>query len=284
MRQDPEKGEDTKKSKGFMDQYNFTLNPYSGCYYGCTYCYAAFFRANKEEQESWGEWVKVKENGITKLATSLKNNPTLVDQKTIYMSTVTDPYQPIEGKINLTRGILELLAEHQPKLVVQTRSPLVVRDCDLFHKIVEKGGRVQVNMTVTTDDDEIRKAFEPYAPRNDSRMKTIAAVQEKGIQSCITMTPTLLVRDREKFSQELIDTGVQRFIAQSFRISGGRFTAQTGPQAQARMAELMGHTIQDFQPHYEAAYRAFFQTMDQKLRAAGLQPLGEGKDGFAPPF
>ena len=59
------------------------------------------------------------------------------------------------------RSLLEIMAErHKPKLVVQTRSPLVTRDCDLFQRIANNGGRVQVNMTVTTDDEDIRRTFE----------------------------------------------------------------------------------------------------------------------------
>ena len=65
------------------------------------------------------------------------------------MSSVTDPYQPVERELELTHGILEIMAElHKPRLVVQTRSQTKVRDCDLFRQIESKGGRVQVNMTM----------------------------------------------------------------------------------------------------------------------------------------
>ena len=112
------------------------------------------------------------------------------------MSSVTDPYQPIERQIGLTRRLLEVLAErHKPKLVVQTRSPDVVRDCDLLSAIQNKGGRVQVNMTVTTDDEDIRKTFEPSCPSNMARIRAIGEVAAQGIDTCITLTPLLLVRD-----------------------------------------------------------------------------------------
>ena len=81
------------------------------------------------------------------------------------MSSVTDPYQPIERQLELTRRLLAIMAErHRPRLVVQTHSPLVARDCDLFRRIEDKGGRVQVNMTVTTDDENIHHVFEPFYP------------------------------------------------------------------------------------------------------------------------
>ena len=124
------------------------------------------------------------------------------------MSSVTDPYQPIERKLKITRDLLKILAErHKPKLVVQTRSPLVVRDCNLFQSIEDNGGRVQVNMTVTTDDEDIRRTFEPYCPSNSVRMRAIAEIVNAGIDACITMTPLLLVKDAHAFSESLLETG-----------------------------------------------------------------------------
>ena len=128
------------RATGFMDAYDFTLNPYSGCSFGCTYCYAAFFSRDIEKQNLWGNWVTVKENAAALLK---KRKPGFLDGKRIYMSSVTDPYQPVEREVELTRQILKLMADHhKPKLVVQTRSPTVVRDVDLYRQIEEKGGRV----------------------------------------------------------------------------------------------------------------------------------------------
>ena len=69
-----------------MDAYDYTLNPYSGCSYGCTYCYAAFFSRDRKKQDSWGYWVSVKENAVEKL----KRRRLPLDDQLIYMSSVTD--------------------------------------------------------------------------------------------------------------------------------------------------------------------------------------------------
>ena len=140
------------KATGFVEEYDFTLNPYSGCAFGCTYCYAAFFARDTAKRDTWGRWVGVKQNAIEVLRRPRQRKK--LDGARIYMSTVTDPYQSVERELKLTRGLLEIMADgHTPKLVVQTRSPLVTRDADLFRRIEENGGRVQVNMTVTTDDE-----------------------------------------------------------------------------------------------------------------------------------
>jgi DNA repair photolyase len=270
------------RATGFMDAYDFTLNPYSGCSFGCTYCYAAFFSRDVEKRDSWGYWVNVKENAVELMA---KRKPGTLDGKLIYMSSVTDPYQPVERELKLTRGILEIMAErHKPKLVIQTRSPDVVRDCDLFRKIEEKGGRVQVNMTVTTDDEEIRRTFEPFCPSNPVRLRAIKEVQEAGIDTCITMTPLLLVNNNGDFADELIGTGVEKFIAQPFHFRQGKFLAGTRDGAYDLMAGKLGCGRDNFGNEYLERYREFFEVLNNRLQDNGLPPLGEGKGGFAPPF
>ena len=270
------------RATGFMDAYDFTLNPYSGCSFGCTYCYAAFFSRDIEKQNTWGNWVTVKENAAALLK---KRKPGFLDGKRIYMSSVTDPYQPVEREVELTRQILKLMADHhKPKLVVQTRSPTVVRDVDLYRQIEENGGGVQINMTVTTDDEGIRRTFEPSCPSNPVRLKAIGEVQAAGLDTCITMTPVLLVNDSHQFTENLIDTGVQNFIAQPFHFSRGRFLAGTRDKAFALMAEKLGCSLKEFPHQYLERYQEFFQHLKKELRDRGLPELGEGKDGFKPPF
>ena len=265
------------KPTGFLEAYDFTLNPYSGCSFGCTYCYAAFFSRDAEKRDSWGYWVNVKENAVELMA---KRKPGSLDGKLIYMSSVTDPYQPVDRELELTRGILEIMAErHKPKLVVQTRSPTVVRDCDLFRQIEENGGRVQVNMTVTTDDEDIRRTFEPFCPSNMVRLRAIGEVQAAGIETCITMTPLLLVSSPYAFADSLVETGVQKFIAQPFHFQRGKFLAGTRDKAFDLMAEKLGCDRETFREEYLEHYTMVFDVLRDTL-----PELGEGKDGFAPPF
>ena len=165
------------------------------------------------------------------------------------------------------------------KLVVQTRSPDVVRDCDLFSRIEENGGRVQVNMTATTDDEDIRRTFEPFCPSNPVRLRAISEVREAGIDTCITMTPLLLVSSPYAFADSLRDTGVQKFIAQPFHFQRGKFLAGTRERAFDLMAEKLGCDVKSFRAEYLEHYRLVFGVLKDTL-----PELGEGKDGFKPPF
>lgn len=250
------------KTSGFMNAYDFSINPYSGCSFGCTYCYAAFFIRNKEKMDNWGYWVRVKENAL-KLLQKKRKKP-LID-KTIYMSSVTDPYQPIEKELELSRSILqELLDYHKVRLVVQTRAPLVTRDIDLFKKFE----KIQINMTITTDNEEIRKVFEPYCPSNKVRLKAIKTIHNAGIQSCITMTPLLPVKNANQFAIDLKETGIKNFIIQPFHSTKGRFVAGT---RQSAMDMIQKYNWND------DAYQKVFKEIQQHIPEIGI-----GKAGFAP--
>ena len=265
------------RATGFMDAYDFTLNPYAGCSFGCTYCYAAFFSHSTEKRDSWGRWLEVKDNAVERLERRRRGS---LDGKLIYMSSVTDPYQPIERKLELTRHLLEIMARrHRPKLVVQTRSPDVVRDCDLFHLIVSNGGRVQVNLTVTTDDEDVRRTFEPYCPDNRTRLRAARQLYAEGVDTCITMTPLLLVRDAREFAGDLLGTGVEKFIAQPFHFQRGKFLAGTRDAALCLMAEKLSSDMKTFHRAYLDHYQHVRAVLSEQLPS-----LGEGKDGFSPPF
>ena len=265
------------RATGFMDAYDFTLNPYSGCSFGCTYCYAAFFSRSKEDRDDWGRWVRVKENALNAINKFRKGS---LDAKLIYMSSVTDAYQPVERELKLTRRLLEVMAEHhKPKLVIQTRSPDVTRDIDLFRRMEEKGGRVQVNMTVTTNDEGVRRTFEPFCPSTSARLRAIAEVQTADVETCITMTPLLLVSNPVEFSESLLDTGVRKFIIQPFHFQKGKFIAATRDSALNLMASKLNCDRTSFRDRYMESYRSVYRILDEKL-----PELGRGKDGFKPPF
>jgi DNA repair photolyase len=250
------------EAKGFMGGYDYTLNPYSGCSFGCTYCYAAFFSRTEEQRKNWGYWVQVKENALQLLIKFRKKS---LKDKTIYMSSVTDPYQPIEKELNLTRSLLkELITYHQPRLVIQTRSPLATRDIDLFNQFKV----IQVNMTITTDSEMVRKVFEPLCPSNASRLKAIKEISEAGVNTCITMTPLLPIENAEDFAKKLLDTGIKKFIIQPFHSDKGKFVASTREKAMQLVKE-MDWTMDKYQKVFEII---------QKY----IPDIGIGKDGFKP--
>ena len=154
-----------------------------------------------------------------------------------------------------------------------------MRDCDLFREIAENGGRVQVNMTITTDDEDIRKTFEPFCPSNGERMAAIAEVRREGIDTCITMTPLLLVNDAYTFAEDLLATGVEKFIIQPFHFQRGKFVASTREKAIELICEKLGCDRANFRRKYLKHYEEVLGALEERL-----PNLGRGKEGFKPPF
>ena len=208
-----------------------------------------------------------------------------MDNKTIFMSSVTDPYQPIERKLNLTRSILYHLAKnHKPKLVIQTRSPIVTRDIDLLQYLTNNEAKVQVNVTITTDNDEYRKILEPYCPSISARLKTVEQLNVANIQTCITLTPLFLLENVQNFCKTLMHTGCTNYIVQPFRMHNyaqnkQQFLAQTGEEAPKLMAKWLGISEEEFPQRYSEIYKYY-----ESLLLKTLPNISIGKQGFRPPW
>lgn len=265
---------------GFIDGYDYTLNPIVGCQFRCRYCYASTMTRSQYEQDNWGYWVRVKENAVYKTRKHRR-----LDGKSVYMSSVTDPYQPIERRLGLVRSILEVLAERgdRVRLVVQTRSPLVTRDTEIMEQIIANGGRVQVNMTVTTDDDDVRRHVEPGCPSIPARLRAITEVAATKVETAITMSPLLHVSDHEGFAQHLLATGADRFIAQALHpqrhSDSPAFKATTWLQAIQPMADLMECEPKHVMARHQRQYKADIAELSKHL-----PHIAEGRAGFRPPF
>jgi DNA repair photolyase len=203
-----------------MRGYDYSLNPYIGCGFACAYCFAANFQADEQKKATWGKWVEVKANAVEDL---LRKRD--LKGKKIFMSSATDPYQPLEAKVGLTRRILETLVDplRQPRLVVQTRGPLVTRDIDLLRRFEH----VRVNMSITTDCDEVRRRFEPSCASIERRLEAISEVKAAGIATTVCIVPMLPIRDPQGFARTLRKTGADFFVAGPFRRSARAFAADT---------------------------------------------------------
>ncbi len=163
--------------------FDYCLNPYVGCGHGCRYCYASFMKRFSGHREPWGEFVDVKRNATSQLERQVERTPV----GWVMIGTVTDPYQPLEKKYRITRGCLEVLLKRQFPVNLLTRSPLCVRDLDLFKRF----GKIEVGLSVTTDDEGMRRLFEPRSPSISSRIKALETLHRQGIKTYAFIGPML---------------------------------------------------------------------------------------------
>ncbi len=163
--------------------HDYVVNPYIGCEHACTYCYARFMKRFTGHREPWGEFVDVKVNAPT----LLRGEVTRKRKGSVWVSGVCDPYQPLEAKYGLTGACLEILVQSDWPIVVQTRSPLVLRDVD----ILERARHLEVGLSVTTADDRIRRIFEPMAPSIPDRLDALGRLHRAGIRAYAMIAPVL---------------------------------------------------------------------------------------------
>jgi DNA repair photolyase len=163
--------------------YDYVVNPYVGCQHACSYCYARFMKRFTGHREPWGEFVDAKINAPEVLAKEVLRKP----RGTVWLSGVCDPYQPLEGKYRLTRACLGILVESGWPVVIQTRSPLVLRDLDLL----KRGATLEAGFSIGTSDDEVRKAFEPLAPPIEERLRALGELRRGGVRTYAMIAPIL---------------------------------------------------------------------------------------------
>ncbi|WP_028986747.1 SPL family radical SAM protein [Thermicanus aegyptius] len=173
---------------GYLSGYSHSLNPYMGCPFACSYCYVRQLPVSLFREEPWGSWIEIKRNAATLLPGEIrkarKKGPV-----TLFMSSATDPYQPLEYKERITQALIQAMLEEPPDfLFVQTRSPLVVRDLPFFRQF---GERIRVSMTIETDLENIRKHFTPKAPPLRARLRALRTLTEAGIPTQATIAPML---------------------------------------------------------------------------------------------
>ncbi len=178
----------------------YSINPYRGCEFGCRYCYARYtheFLAPKEglsngrdlrEPDAFERTIFVKENAAWLLEQELRK---IDPAKEIALGTATDPYQPIERRMRVTRSLLEVFARRAGhRLGIVTKSRLIERDVDLLTEIARRNTLV-VHLTITTADAGLARKLEPRAPRPDLRFTAVKTLRAAGITTGVLCSPLL---------------------------------------------------------------------------------------------
>jgi len=207
----------TIMQKTGLPDCDWVVNPYTGCRFGCKYCYAAFVGRFTHPNEEWGSYVDVKINAPELLKKEISG-----EKGIILFSSVTDPYQGLEAKYQLTRKCLQVLADvrYKGEVGILTKSGLVTRDIDIFKKIKN----IHVGMTVTSTGDPISQYLETYATPNPDRLKALKKLHQAGIKTYAFVGPLLphfvwLEKEMKLLLTELKKTGVSYIYLEHLNLS-----------------------------------------------------------------
>lgn len=199
--------------KSKLPKAPYVANPYTGCQMGCLYCYAAFMKKwSGHVDDTWGTFVDVKVNAPELVAKQQHGG------KDILFSSVTDAYQPLEGKYKITRRVLEQLVDQdpQPSIGILTKSFLVTRDIDLLQRF----NKCTVGFSFCTLDDKVRHIIEPITPIISQRVAAVQKIHSAGIRTYVFLSPIMPYLTN---IEEIVDTfreHVDFFMFENLNVRG----------------------------------------------------------------
>jgi DNA repair photolyase len=217
--------------------FETSLNPYRGCEHGCIYCYARptheylGFSAGLDFESK----IMVKTNAPELLRAELES-PRWQPQ-TLVMSGVTDPYQPIERKLCITRGCLEVLAKFRNPVAIITKNRLVARDIDLLRDLAGHNA-VAVNISVTSLDSNLQRVLEPRTSSPQARLDAVCQLRSAGIPTGVMVAPII---------PGLTDHEVPKILNACAK-AGAQFAAYTIVRLPWAVAPLFEHWLEEHFP------------------------------------
>lgn len=250
--------------------FEWTINPYRGCEIGCKYCHARYTHEFMELSggRDFEQKIYAKQFVRSMLAAELRKAPRA---EAIAIGTATDPYQPAERRFGLTREILEVFAGGEGRrLSVTTKSDLVLRDLDLL-KTIARANVFNVNVTITTLDENFARLLEPRAPRPGLRLAAVKALAEAGIVAGIFPNPIMpLLTDTEESLDALASAAAR--AGASFMGGGLLFLK---PCAKEVFFPFLEKHFPELLPRYEEMFRRgaflrgeYAKTVGERVRRA----------------
>ena len=164
-------------TKSNLPASDYVINPYIGCTHGCKYCYASFMKRFTGHKEEWGTFIDIKR-------CDKKINTKKLENKTVFLSSVTDCYNKFEEKYKITRRILKELINVNCNLNISTKSKLILRDIDLLKQMKN----LTVSMSINTLDENFKNDMD-NASSIKERLSTLRTIHENGIYTVLFMSP-----------------------------------------------------------------------------------------------
>ena len=249
--------------------FKWSINPYRGCYHQCRFCYARRTHTFLEEDgmRQWGARIYVKVNAPSVVRAEVSKRSW--KHEDIAIGTATDPYQPLEGRYRITRGILEAMRDYRTPAAIITRSPLIVRDIDVLSSLARVAG-ARVSVSVATMDETLAREIEPTVAPPRQRLRAVRMLAEAGIDVSVALAPVLPgITDAQEQLEAVVraarDAGARRIWHNTLNLHDVtrdeffRYLKEHRPEMIAQYADL-----------YRGKYapRAISETIDARVHAA----------------
>ncbi len=251
-----------------IEGIDYALNPYTGCSHACVYCYARFMARYTKHQMAWGKFVDAKVNGPE----VLEKQSSRLSRGLVSLSTVTDPYQPLEKKYRLTRRSLEILRDRGYPVSILTKSDLVLRDLDILKNFPSDA--LEVGFSIALLDEPVRRVFEPGAPDVSRRLAALRALHGAGVRTWVFIAPVLPLLTRESLESLLsgLAGAADSLLVDELNIKCGNWKPieaalmQARPEMCSRWREIL------FQPQRrEEYYASLWYEIERLRREYGIQ-------------
>ena len=251
-------------TSGFIAQAGFThsLTPARNCTFGCTYCYVPTMRVygglKRDDWEHWGRFTTFKSNAPALLRRQLRPD------QLIYCSPLVDPYQPAEeSECMMPRLLDELIARPPRVFALQTRGPLVLRDLPQLQRLAERTA-VRVSFSITTNDDNVRRWYEPHCAPIAQRLAVVRRLRAAAIPVYATLAP-LLPCDPEALVAMAVAATDHDIIGDPLHVRAIKKSGATTRDAGLRVSQVRG-----FEEWHDPAFQAaIVEKMRQTAAAAG---------------
>jgi DNA repair photolyase len=255
--------------------FSWTVNPYRGCSHACTYCFARRTHTylDMDAGRDFEREIVVKVN-VPELLRAELGRPSW-RRELVALGTNTDPYQWVEGRYRMMPAILAALEAAETPVSVLTKSPLVLRDLEIFERMAAKGLPVSVNLSVPTLDEKVWRATEPHTPSPAARLDAVAELRSRGIDSGVLIAPLMpgINDDPERV----------RPIVERAEEAGATFLGAAALHLRDEVKDVFYAWLQakrpDLLPRYEALYsdRAHMRPEHRRHATRAVKGWGKGR-------
>lgn len=242
--------------------FDRSANPYRGCEHGCIYCYARAGHAHLGLSPGLDFESRLIARPQAPQVLAAELSRPRYRPAPLCLGSATDPYQPLEARLRITRALLEVLAAFSHPVTVLTRATMVERDLDILGPIAARG-LAQVGVSVTTLDRGLARRLEPRAPAPERRLATVRALAQAGVPVRIMVSPVI---------PGLTEHEVERILA-----AGAEAGAQAASWALLRLPHELAPLFEDWLDCHAPARKARVLNQLRQMHGGALYDSGFGK-------